>query len=81
MGQAKKAVALSQKVSLLKDQVSALLVEIVHLEECDLYMIEVIEAASGQLLVSCLELPSFCVVIPLCCSHHFLLRHLFGPCC
>jgi hypothetical protein len=40
---------LSQKVSLLEDEVSALMAKIVHLEECDLYMAEVIEAASGQL--------------------------------
>jgi hypothetical protein len=49
MGQAKKSAALSQKVYLLEDRVSALIAIIVHLEEYDLYMIEVIEATSGQL--------------------------------
>jgi hypothetical protein len=49
MGQAEKSAALSQKVSLLEDRVSALIAIIVHLEEYDLYMIEVTEATSGQL--------------------------------
>jgi hypothetical protein len=49
MGQAEKAATSSQKVSLLEDQLFALMNKIVHLEECNLYMIKVIEAASGQL--------------------------------
>jgi hypothetical protein len=35
----------------------------------------------GSCLVSCLEAPSFHVDVLLCCSHCFLLRYLFGPCC
>jgi hypothetical protein len=62
MGQDEKVVVLSQKVSLLEDQVSSLMDKIVHLKECDLYMIKVIEAASGSCLVSCLEPPSFVLI-------------------
>jgi hypothetical protein len=47
MGQAKKSAALSPKASLLEGQVSILMSKVVHLEECDLYMMEIIEAASG----------------------------------
>jgi hypothetical protein len=49
MGQAKKSAALSHKGSLLEDRVSTLIAKIVHLEECDLYMIEFIEVMSGKL--------------------------------
>jgi hypothetical protein len=64
-GQAKKSVVLSQKVSLLEDQVSTLTTKIVHLKECDLYMIEVIEAVSGQLSCKLSGAPIF--VLLLCC--------------
>jgi hypothetical protein len=47
MGQAKKSVALSPKASILEEQVSILMSKVVHLEECDLYTMEIIEAASG----------------------------------
>jgi hypothetical protein len=70
MRQAEKSAALSQKVSLLEDQVSALIAKVVHLEECDLYMIEVLEAATGQLSCKLSKAPCFRVV-PLCCSHPF----------
>jgi hypothetical protein len=36
-------------VSSLEAQLSALMVKVVHLKECDLYMTEIIEAASEQL--------------------------------
>jgi hypothetical protein len=49
MPQAKKSAMLSQRISLLEDKISDLTAKIVHLEECNLYMIEVIEAASGPL--------------------------------
>jgi hypothetical protein len=57
MGQGKKATASSQKISLLEDQLFALMDKIVHLEECNLYMIKVIEAASGQLSCKLLGAP------------------------
>jgi hypothetical protein len=50
MDQAKKLVALSQKVSSLEDQMSVLMVKIIQPKECDLYMTKIIEAASEQLL-------------------------------
>jgi hypothetical protein len=57
MRQDEKSTALSQKVSLLEDQVSALTTKVVHLKECDLYMIEVLEAATGQLSCKLSEAP------------------------
>jgi hypothetical protein len=49
MDQAKKSSALSEKVSSLGDQMSILMAKVVQLEECDLYMTKIIEAASEQL--------------------------------
>jgi hypothetical protein len=49
--------ALSQKVSSLENQMSALMAKIAHLEECDLYMTEIIEAASEQLSCKLLGAP------------------------
>jgi hypothetical protein len=61
MEQAKKLAALSQKVSSLEGQLSALMAKIVHLKECDLYLIEIIEAASEQLSCKLLgALECFC---------------------
>jgi hypothetical protein len=54
MDQAKKSSALSQKVSSLEDQMSVPMARIVQLEECDLYMTEIIEVASEQLSCSLL---------------------------
>jgi uncharacterized coiled-coil protein SlyX len=47
--QAKKSAALSQKVSSLEEQMSALMAKFVLLKECNLYMTEIVEAASEQL--------------------------------
>jgi hypothetical protein len=57
MGQDEKSAALSQKVSLLEEQVSILMAKVVHLEESDLYMIEIIEAVSGHLSCKLLGAP------------------------
>jgi predicted nucleic acid-binding Zn-ribbon protein len=50
MDQAEKSAALSRKVSSLEDQISVLRSKIVRLEDGALYMTEIIEAASEQLL-------------------------------
>jgi hypothetical protein len=49
MSQAEKSAALSQKVSSLEEQMSALMAKFIQLEECDLYMTKIVEAASEQL--------------------------------
>jgi hypothetical protein len=43
--QAEKSFGLMKQVSLLESQVSDLMAKIVHLEECDSFLIEVIELA------------------------------------
>jgi hypothetical protein len=57
MGQAKKSIALSKKVSSLEDQMCVLIVKLVQLEECDLYMTEIVEEASKQLQCKSLGAP------------------------
>jgi hypothetical protein len=79
MDQAKKSSALSQKLSSLENQMSILMAKIAHLEECDLYMTEIIEEASEQLSCKLLGAPSFLVDILLYCFDCSLPRHLLGP--
>jgi hypothetical protein len=67
MGQAEKSAALSQKVSSLEDQMSILMAKVVQLKECDLYITEIIEAASEQLQCKSLGAPKyFCRNFSLC---------------
>jgi hypothetical protein len=67
MEQTKKSATLSQKVSSLKGQLSALMAKVVYLEECDLYMTEIIEAASKQLSCKLLGAPGYS------CQYSFVL--------
>jgi hypothetical protein len=66
MDQAKKSPALSKKVYSLEDQMSILMAKVVQLEECDLYMSEIIEAASEQLQCKSLRALSIFVVFFVC---------------
>jgi hypothetical protein len=82
MDQAKKSSALSQKVSSLEDQMSILMTRIVQLEECDLYMIEIIEVASEQLSCKFAWSPLVFLSVFLCvCFDLFLCRYLLASCC
>jgi hypothetical protein len=45
MDQAGKSFGLMKRVSSLESQVSNLMAEIVHLEECDSFLVEIIESA------------------------------------
>jgi hypothetical protein len=47
--QAGKSFGLMKRVSLLESQVSNLMAKIVHLEECDSFLIEIIKLACEQL--------------------------------
>jgi hypothetical protein len=49
MDQAGKSFGLMKRVSLLEDQVSDLMAKIIHLEECDSFLIGIIESACEQL--------------------------------
>jgi hypothetical protein len=63
MAQAKKSSDLSKKVSSLEDQMSILMAKIVQLEECNLYMLEIIETTSDQLQCKLLRAPSIFVAV------------------
>jgi hypothetical protein len=52
-----KSFGLMRQVSSLESQVSDLMAKIVHLEECDSFLIEVIESACEQLQCEFLEAP------------------------
>jgi hypothetical protein len=48
--QAGKSFGLMKRVSLLEDQVTDIMAKIIHLEECDSFLIGIIELACEQLL-------------------------------
>jgi hypothetical protein len=49
LDQAGKSYSLMRRISLLEDQVSGLVAKVMHLEECDSYLIEIIESTCDQL--------------------------------
>jgi hypothetical protein len=49
MARAGKSFGLMKKVSSLESQVSDLMAKIVHLEECDTFLVGIIESACEQL--------------------------------
>jgi hypothetical protein len=55
--QARKSFGLMKQVSLLASQMSDLMAKIIHLEECDSFLIEVIESTCEQLQCEFLEAP------------------------
>jgi hypothetical protein len=57
MGQARKSFGLMKRVSSLESQVSDLMAKIVHLEECDAFLVGIIESACEQLQCEFLEAP------------------------
>jgi hypothetical protein len=64
MDKARKSFGLMKEVSSLKSQVYDLMAKIIHLEECDAFLIGIIESACEQLQCKVLEPSSvFCCVI------------------
>jgi hypothetical protein len=49
LDQAGKSYGLMKQVSLLEDQVSGLVAKVMHLEECDSYLVGIIESVCEQL--------------------------------
>jgi hypothetical protein len=49
LDQAGKSYGLMKRVSLLEDHVSGLVAKDMHLEECDSYLVEIIESVCEQL--------------------------------
>jgi hypothetical protein len=57
MDQAGRSFGLMKKVSSLESQVYDLMVRIVHLEECDAFLVGIIKSACEQLQCEFLEAP------------------------
>jgi hypothetical protein len=68
MDQAGKSFGLMKKVSSLKSQVSNLMAKIIHLEECDAFLIGIIESACEQLQYKLLGAPE-CLLLQLLVSY------------
>jgi hypothetical protein len=49
LDQARKSYSLMRQVSTLEDKVSGLVAQVMHLKECDSYLVEIIELACEQL--------------------------------
>jgi hypothetical protein len=71
--QARKSFGLMKQVSSLESQVSDLMAKIVHLEECDSFLIGIIELACEQLQCEFLEAP-LCFLL---CSCDFSCYNFF----
>jgi hypothetical protein len=78
---ASKASGLMKQISILDDKVSSLMTKIVHHEECDSFVIGIIESACEMLRckVPC-DFSFFPFVPLLLCDILCHLRHLFGFC-
>jgi hypothetical protein len=75
MDQAGKSFGLMKRVSSLESQVSDLMAKIIHLEECDSFLVEIIESACEQLQCEFLEAP-LCFLLHSCgfiCFNFFVL--------
>jgi hypothetical protein len=68
MDQAGKSFGLMKKVSSLKSQVSDLMAKIIHLEECDAFLIGIIKSACEQLQCKLLGAPE-CLLLRLLVSY------------
>jgi hypothetical protein len=49
IGQASKSYGLMKQVSILEDKVSGLVAQVIHLKECDSFLVDFIESACEQL--------------------------------
>jgi hypothetical protein len=81
MGQARKSFGLLKKVYSLESQVSDLMAKIVHLEECDAFLIGIIESACEQLQCKLLRAPE-CFLLRLfrfICLNLLFSRYLLDP--
>jgi hypothetical protein len=64
---------LMKRLSSLENQVSGLMAKILHLEECNSFLIAIIESACEQLQCKFLEAP-LCFLL---CSYHFSCYNFF----
>jgi hypothetical protein len=82
MDQARKSFGLMKQVSSLESRVFDLMAKIVHLEECDSFLVEIIESACEQLQCEFLGPPLvfFCVLVVLYTLISLIFRYLLEPC-
>jgi hypothetical protein len=78
---ASKSCGFMKQISVLEDKVSGLMAKIVHLEECDSFLIGIVESVCGMLRCKVPCSLSFFPFIPLLLSNTFCyLRYLSGLC-
>jgi hypothetical protein len=82
MDKASKSCGFMKQISILEDKVSGLMAKIVHLKECDSFLIGIVESACEMLRY---EIPCGFLLFPfipiLPSDLFFYLRYLFGLCC
>jgi hypothetical protein len=82
MDQAGKSFSLMKKVSSVESQVSDMMARIIHLEECDAFLVGIVESACEHLQCKLLGAPE-CLLLRLfsfICLNLLLSRYLLGPC-
>jgi hypothetical protein len=74
MNKASKSCGFMKQISMLEDKVSGLMARVVHLEECDSFLVGIVESACELLRckVPC-NLPLFSLFTPLLLGNNFLL--------
>jgi hypothetical protein len=79
LDQAGKSYGLMRQVSALEDKVSGLVAEVMHLKECDSYLVEIIKSACKKL-----KCEFFCIPSRISCCFSWLCiltsLHLSGTC-
>jgi hypothetical protein len=79
---ASKSCGFMKQISILEDKVSGLMAKIIHLEECDSFLIGIVESAFEMLRC---EIPCGFLLFPfipiLPSDLFYCLRYLFGLCC
>jgi hypothetical protein len=82
MDKASKSCRFMKQISILEDKVSGLMVKIIHLEECDSFLIGFVESVCEMLRCKIPCVFSYFLFIPLLPSNIFYcLRYLSGLCC
>jgi hypothetical protein len=82
MDKASQSCGFMKQISILEDKVSGLMAKIVHLEECDSFLIGIVESACEMLRCETLRTFLLFPFIPTLPSDIFLcLRYLFGFYC
>jgi hypothetical protein len=81
MDKASKACGFMKQISILEDKVSGLTARVVHLEECDSFLVGIVKSACELLRckVSC-NFPLFPFTPILLANDFYCCRHLLGLC-